>query len=120
MYKSRFTNIFRSFLISYIVILIIPNVAGYTSYKAAIDVAETGSIDTSLMVFNQSKDILERRMDEVEAFTTKITMNQDLKRLLSESANEGELSRFMICAKYGRIYMHMDLRMIFYRTFTSI
>lgn len=89
MHKSRFTNIFRNFLISYIVILIIPSVAGYTSYKAAIDVAETGSIDTSLMVLKQSKDFLERRLDEVEAFTTQIALNQDLERLLSESANEG-------------------------------
>ncbi len=89
MYRSRFTNIFRNFLISYIVILIIPNVAGYISYRAAIDVAETGSIETSMMVLNQSKDILERRMDEVEAFTTQIAMNQDLGRLLSESVNEG-------------------------------
>ncbi|KRE40291.1 helix-turn-helix domain-containing protein [Paenibacillus sp. Soil522] len=88
MYRSRFTNIFRSFLISYIVILIISNVAGYISYRAAIDVAESSSIDTSLMVLKQSKDILERRMDEVEAFTTQIAMNQDLMHLLSESVNE--------------------------------
>jgi two-component system, response regulator YesN len=89
LHKSRFSNIFRSFLISYIIILLIPSVAGYTSYKAAIDVAETGSIDTSLMVLKQSKDILERRMDEVEAFTTKIAMNQDLARLLSETVSAG-------------------------------
>lgn len=87
MYRSRFTNIFRSFLISYIVILLISNVAGYISYRSAIDVAETGSIDTSLMVLKQSKDILERRMDEVEAFTTQIAINKDLLGLLSENVN---------------------------------
>lgn len=88
MNRSRFTNIFRRFLISYIVILIIPNVAGYTSYRAAIGVAETSSIETSLMVLKQSKVILERRMDEVKAFTTQIAMNKDLARLLSENVNE--------------------------------
>jgi hypothetical protein len=29
------------------------------------------------MVLNQSKDILERRMDEFEVFTIRIAMNQD-------------------------------------------
>jgi two-component system response regulator YesN len=40
------------------------------------------------MVLNQSKDILERRMDEFEVFTTQIAMNQFLAGILSENVNE--------------------------------
>lgn len=106
MYRSKFTNIFRSFLISYIVILIISNAAGYISYRAAIDVAETASIDTSLMVLKQSKDILERRMDEVASFTTQIAINQDLERLLSESVNEGNYPVYELRQIWQDVYAY--------------
>ena len=88
MLRTKFTNIFRSFLISYMIILLIPNVAGYFSYRAAIAAAEAGSIETSMMMLNRSKDLFERRMTEVESFATNIAMNQDLSILLSDKVNE--------------------------------
>jgi two-component system response regulator YesN len=85
----RFSTVFRKFLISYLIILLIPNIAGYMSYRTSIDVAETSSIENSLMVLNQSKEILESRIAEVERFTRQLAINADLTRLISENMQSG-------------------------------
>lgn len=82
---NRMPTAFKNFLISYIIILIIPNIAGYVSYRASIDVARASSIENSLMMLEQSEKILERRMDEVAGFTRQLAINKDLNLLMSES-----------------------------------
>ncbi|HUC94238.1 MAG TPA: hypothetical protein VMS09_19855 [Paenibacillus sp.] len=84
MREAKFSSVFRRFLISYIILLLIPNIAGYVSYRTSIDVAESSSIENSLMLLKQSEEILERRLAEVEGFTKQLAINQDLNRLISE------------------------------------
>ncbi|QGQ95164.1 AraC family transcriptional regulator [Paenibacillus psychroresistens] len=81
---SIFSKISRRFLISYIIILIIPNITGYISYRVSIDAAKASSIEASLMLLKQSKEVLERRMAEVEGFTRQLSINQDMIKLINE------------------------------------
>ncbi|AEI42825.1 helix-turn-helix domain-containing protein [Paenibacillus mucilaginosus] len=79
---SNFSPVFRKFLVSYLIILILPNIAGYASYRASIDVAKSSSIENSTKTLRLSKEILERRLQEVEGFTKQLAINQDLNRLI--------------------------------------
>jgi len=85
----RHSIVFRKFLISYIVILLIPSIAGYMSYRTSISVTQTLSIENSVTQLQKSKEILERRMAEVEGFTRQLAINQDLNILMNEK-NTGE------------------------------
>lgn len=78
-------SVFRKFLLSYVLILMIPNIAGYISYRTSIDAAEASSIETGIMVLEQSQAILEQRMAEVEGFTKQLAINQDIIKLISEN-----------------------------------
>jgi two-component system response regulator YesN len=89
MYKSKFSKIFRTFLISYMVILLIPLVSGFFSYRTSIDIAESSSIESSLSVLNQSKGILESRLAEIEGFTTQLNLNRDLNNLFYKQKADG-------------------------------
>ncbi|MFC4809776.1 helix-turn-helix domain-containing protein [Paenibacillus sp. GCM10023250] len=81
---NRHSRIFRSFLISYIVILIIPSLAGYMSYRTSIAVTQSVSIENSVTQLQNSKQLLERRMAEVEGFTRQLALNQDLYALMNQ------------------------------------
>ncbi|UKS30869.1 helix-turn-helix domain-containing protein [Paenibacillus sp. HWE-109] len=81
----KYSRIFRRFLISYIIILIIPSIAGYMSYRTAISVTQTISIENKVTQLQKSQEILERRIAEVESFTRQLALNQDLSLLLSEN-----------------------------------
>jgi two-component system, response regulator YesN len=80
----KYSRLFRRFLISYIVILIIPSIAGYMSYRTSIAVTESISIENNVTQLQKSQEILERRMAEVESFTRQLALNQDLSVLLNE------------------------------------
>ncbi|UVI30992.1 helix-turn-helix domain-containing protein [Paenibacillus spongiae] len=86
--KPKVSQTFRRFLFSYLVILIIPNIAGYMTYRTSIDAAERNSIDTSLLLLKQSKDVLERRMSEVQNFTRQLAINQDITMIMNESVKK--------------------------------
>ncbi|GGD89230.1 helix-turn-helix domain-containing protein [Paenibacillus nasutitermitis] len=86
--KSKFSKTFRRFLLSYLVILIIPNIAGYITYQTSINAAEKNSIDTSLLLLKQSKDVLEQRMAEVKNFTRQLAINQDITLIMNESVKK--------------------------------
>ncbi|MDQ0059148.1 helix-turn-helix domain-containing protein [Paenibacillus harenae] len=83
----KYSRVFRRFLISYIIILIIPSIAGYMSYKTAITVTESVSIENSVTQLQKSKELLERRMAEVEGFTRQLAINQDLNILMNENGS---------------------------------
>ncbi|MFD0670809.1 AraC family transcriptional regulator [Cohnella sp. GCM10027633] len=81
---KKFSNVFRSFLISYIVILIIPSIAGFMSYQTSISVTKKASIENSVTQLQKTKELLERRMAEVEGFTRQLAINPDLNALMNE------------------------------------
>ncbi|KQX46846.1 hypothetical protein [Paenibacillus sp. Root444D2] len=55
--KFKHSPIFRSFLISYVLILLIPMLTGFISYFVSSDIIKTNSLEASAMLLNQSKDI---------------------------------------------------------------
>jgi len=85
-----FSPVFRKFAISYLIVLLLPNIAGYLSYRASADVAVANSVENSRLLLNQSKEILETRLNEVKSFTKQLAINQDLIRLMSEKLPQGE------------------------------
>jgi len=83
----RHSRVFRRFLISYIVILIIPSIAGYMSYRTSITVTKQLSIENSVTQLQKSEELLERRMAEVEGFTRQLAINPDLSFLMNQKAS---------------------------------
>ncbi|MFC5653288.1 helix-turn-helix domain-containing protein [Paenibacillus solisilvae] len=81
------SKIFRKFLISYIVILIIPSIAGSMSYRTSIAVTQSISIENSITQLQKAQEILERRMAEVEGFTRQLALNEDLYVLINKKPN---------------------------------
>ncbi|WP_201005591.1 helix-turn-helix domain-containing protein [Paenibacillus glycanilyticus] len=84
---KKFNSVFRRFLVSYIVILIIPSIAGFLSYHTSISVTEKLSIENSVMQLQKSKELLERRMAEVEGFTRQLAINPDINVLMNEKSS---------------------------------
>lgn len=80
---SKFSPVFRRFLISYLVILMIPQIAGYASYRASIEAARSSSIENSLKSLSLGKEIIERNLLQVEAFTRQLAVNPDLQNLIA-------------------------------------
>ncbi|SET68304.1 helix-turn-helix domain-containing protein [Paenibacillus sp. NFR01] len=83
----KYSNVFRRFLISYVIILIIPSIGGYMSYRTSITVTQSLSIENSVTQLQKSQDILERRMAEVEGFTRQLAINKQLSVLMNERDN---------------------------------
>ncbi|MFC9708780.1 helix-turn-helix domain-containing protein [Paenibacillus sp. NPDC056933] len=80
----KFSPLFRRFMISYLIVLMIPQIAGYASYRASIEAARTSSIENSLKSLNLGKEIIERNLMQVEDFTRQLAINQDLYRLIAD------------------------------------
>jgi two-component system response regulator YesN len=92
----KFSRLFRKFLISYIVILVIPSIAGYMSYRTAIAVTQSVSIENNVTQLRKSQDILERRMAEVEGFTRQLALNQELSVLMNERGMDEKVNLYGI------------------------
>lgn len=92
----KFSRIFRKFLISYIVILLIPSIAGYMSYRTSIAVTQSVSIENNITQLRKSQDILERRMAEVEGFTRQLALNQELNMLMNEKGEDEKVNLYGI------------------------
>ncbi len=84
----KYSKVFRRFLISYMVILIIPGIGGYMSYRTSISVTESISIENSVIQLQKSQELLERRMAEVEGLTRQLAINPELNVLLNEKSGE--------------------------------
>ncbi|MGO4549162.1 helix-turn-helix domain-containing protein [Paenibacillus sp. 2TAB23] len=92
----KYSTIFRKFLVSYLIILIIPSIAGYVSYRTSISVTQSISIENSVTQLQRSQEILERRMVEVEGFTRQLALNPDLNKLMNERKQGDEVNVYGI------------------------
>lgn len=86
-HKPVHSPIFRSFLISYVLILIIPMLTGFISYYVSAGIIKESSLEASAMLLNQSKDVLDRRMEEVENITRQLSLDQELNYVLNEQVD---------------------------------
>lgn len=78
------SRVFRRYFISYLIILIIPSIAGYMSYSTSISVMTRASVENSVTQLQKSKEMLEQRLAEVEGFTRQLAINQELGTLMNE------------------------------------
>lgn len=84
----KYSTIFRRFLISYVIILIIPGIGGYMSYRTSISVTESMSIENSVTQLQKSQELLERRMAEVEGMTRQLAIHPELNVLMNERGGD--------------------------------
>ncbi|KAB8130771.1 helix-turn-helix domain-containing protein [Gracilibacillus oryzae] len=82
------SKLFRRYFLSYLIILMIPLLAGFITYHVSIKTAEKYSIINSTQILQQGKTILEQRMDELDRFVRQIASNNDLNTLLNKNVTE--------------------------------
>lgn len=78
----RWSNPFRAFFISFVVILLLPNIAGYFSYRISIQEARVSSRAIGMSVLEQSRQNVDQRLKEVISFTQQIGSDAALEQLL--------------------------------------
>jgi two-component system, response regulator YesN len=66
------------------------------SYRTSISVTQSVSIENSVTQLQKSKELLERRMAEVEGFTRQLALNQDLSILMNENNSDDKSNVFGI------------------------
>lgn len=71
------------FFLSYIVILLIPLLTGSIAYNEAVRLVEKSAREANLSLLEQTKDILDRRFDEVDSIVAQISNNTRIKRMLN-------------------------------------
>lgn len=99
MRNLKVSKTFRNFLVSYVIILFIPLITAIIAYHASIEIAETKSLESSLLVLNQSKTHLEQRLSEVEKFSRQLATNSHISVVLSENQPKDMANTY----QYGRI-----------------
>lgn len=64
--KANGIKIFVKFLLSYMLILVIPLSLASLAYREAVNTIEKNVIRYNLSVLEQSRDIIEQRLNEIE------------------------------------------------------
>lgn len=79
--KGRHT-IFLRFLMSYFLILIIPLCTGSLLYYRSTQLVEEDAREVNLSILDQSKDIIDGRLSEIDNTITQLALNSKIKSLL--------------------------------------
>ncbi|EKN65263.1 AraC family transcriptional regulator [Neobacillus bataviensis LMG 21833] len=79
-------NIFRKFLLSYILILIIPLLASFIIYQISIYKIKENASATSQNLLNQTKDIIDQKNDEIEKFVYQMSLNPEINQLMYQKS----------------------------------
>lgn len=80
--------IFKKFLFSYVVILLIPLFLATFAYNAATSVIEENAFDSNLTMLNQTRDIVDKHLKEIEEMMIQITFDSKMIGLLNISDPE--------------------------------
>ncbi|WEG11079.1 AraC family transcriptional regulator [Pullulanibacillus sp. KACC 23026] len=91
----RFTVTFKKFMISYLLILILPMITGFIIYRISINLAISSSITNSFSVLKQSELVLDQRMNEIGNFTRQFAFNNDVIELLNLRDSDKKSSVFL-------------------------
>jgi two-component system, response regulator YesN len=91
----RFTSTFKKFMISYLLILILPMVTCFIIYRISINLAVSSSIANSLSVLKQSEIVLDQRMNEIRNFTRQFAFNDNVIELLNLNDSDKKSSIFL-------------------------
>jgi two-component system, response regulator YesN len=79
--KVKF-NIFQKILISYVAILFTPIIIGSFLYRQAVKIVEQDSKEFNITFLEQSKNVLDRRFEEIGEVSRQISMNTKTLSLL--------------------------------------
>ncbi|GMK38615.1 hypothetical protein PCCS19_16690 [Paenibacillus sp. CCS19] len=84
-------NIFRKFLSSYILFLVITLVSGIISYRFSEEVITDSSKTTSLMMLNQSKEFVDQLMMNIQSLSKEISTNEDIANYVNGGSDEQDV-----------------------------
>ncbi|WP_419955507.1 helix-turn-helix domain-containing protein [Neobacillus niacini] len=80
-------KIFRKFLLSYLMILIIPLVASLVIYQVSVHKLKDYASENSKNLLNQTKDIIDQKNDEIENFVYQMSLNPEINQLMYRTSN---------------------------------
>lgn len=80
-------NIFRKFLLSYLLILIIPLLASLIIYQVSIHKMKDYASENSKNLLNQTKDIIDQKNNEIENFVYQMSVNPEINQLMYRKSN---------------------------------
>ena len=83
--KSKINSVFSYFVLSYIIILILPILVGGIVYHESINILKQQVIKSNLLMLEQTKEILDQRFMELENITMQLAFNDKIRQLLSIS-----------------------------------
>lgn len=75
-------NVIGTFLLSYIIVLSIPVIIGITLYTMTFHLLQQEVQRSNLMMLEQSKDILDRRLGELDDIVNQFALNEDVQKFL--------------------------------------
>lgn len=75
-------NVFRKFLLSYILILVIPLLSNYIVYQVSINKLMNQATESSKKVLNETRSIIDRKNEEIESFIYQMAKNPDVNQLM--------------------------------------
>ncbi|WP_167859011.1 helix-turn-helix domain-containing protein [Paenibacillus cymbidii] len=85
--KQSNQSIFIQYLLSYLLVLIIPIIGGVMMYRQMIDVVEKDAVQSNLALLEQSKSSLEGRLAEVDNIVRLLSLDSKVTRLLAGGNN---------------------------------
>ncbi|WP_190284968.1 helix-turn-helix domain-containing protein [Bacillus sp. S3] len=80
-------KIFRKFLFSYLMILIIPLLASLVIYQVSVHKMKDYASENSKNLLNQTKDIINQKNDEIENFVYQMSLNPEINQLMYRTSN---------------------------------
>jgi two-component system, response regulator YesN len=80
-------KIFRKFLLSYLLILIIPLLASLVIYQVSIHKIKEYASENSQNLLKQTKDIIDKKNDEIENFVYQLSLNPEINQLMYRKSN---------------------------------
>ncbi|MEH7272930.1 hypothetical protein V7125_04780, partial [Neobacillus vireti] len=80
-------KIFRKFLLSYLLILIIPLFTSLIIYQVSIHIIKDYASENSKNLLNQTKDMIDQKNDEIENFVYQMSLNPEINQLMYRKSN---------------------------------
>jgi len=76
-------NLFAKLIVSYLLVLIIPLLIGSFVYREALRMVEEDAMTNNLSLLEQTKDVLDARLEEVGAISKQLAMDERLITLVN-------------------------------------
>lgn len=81
-------KIFRRFLISYLLILIIPLLTSFIGYQVSINKVKEYATEDSKNLLNQTRDNIDNKNDEIENFVYQMSLNPEINQLIYRKSDK--------------------------------